>query len=171
ISQAQIGAEVGTSYFGDPIFPAAQTPGGELTDEVGSGVIVGGPACADAIVWWQVEDESGRSGWVPETYNDAYLMNITSGAASTFVCPSAPLPRLQVGKDGVVVAGLGANNLRSAPAGDAAQTGSLPADAIFSVVSGPLCRGRHVWWQVEYQGVSGWTAEGEGDVYWLAPAG
>jgi len=170
ISRAQIGAEIGPSRFGDPIFPTADAPGGELSGEVGIGVIVAGPACAGTIVWWQVEDESGRTGWVPETYNGVYLFTV-SGGVSTFVCPGAPQPRLQVGAEGVVAADLGANNLRAEPMRDAAQVGSLPEEATFSVVGGPVCRGAHVWWQVEYEGVSGWTAEGAGDVYWLAPAG
>ncbi|MCA9904420.1 MAG: hypothetical protein KC547_11225 [Anaerolineae bacterium] len=171
VSKVQVGTEISTSYFGDPILPAAEAPGGELALEVGAGVIVEGPACVGSAAWWRVADESGRSGWVPEIYNNAYLMNIRRGGVSTFICPAAPLPRLQVGTDARVLPGLGANNLREEPIADAARVGSIPEGEIFHVIGGPICRSGHVWWQVEYQGVSGWTAEGEGGAYWLAPVG
>jgi len=41
---------------------------------------------------------------------------------------------------------------------------------VFTVLDGPWCGDEHLWWQVNYNDKIGWTAEGEGSVYWLEPA-
>ena len=38
---------------------------------------------------------------------------------------------------------------------------NLPAGSIFSVVGAPSCSEGMIWWQVNYNGQSGWTAEGQ----------
>ena len=87
-----------------------------------------------------------------------------------FVCFGAPAPRLQVGGSAQVVIGQGANNLRSEPGTGATLLGTIPEGTVISVLDGPVCADGYGWWQVEYNGQTGWTAEGEGLDYWLEPA-
>ncbi len=84
-------------------------------------------------------------------------------------CQGAPPPRLTVGGRGRVTPGL-PNKMRSAPSTGAPQVGSIPGEAVFNVLGGPQCADGYLWWQVEYQGVSGWTANGAGGEYWVEPA-
>jgi uncharacterized protein YraI len=62
------------------------------------------------------------------------------------------------------------NNLRSQPTQTAERLLRIPAGATFSVLAGPQCGDGYTWWQVEYNGTTGWTAEGGGDEYWVEPA-
>ncbi len=68
-----------------------------------------------------------------------------------------------------VVPGGAPNNLRTEPRTDAALVGEIPPSAIFSIIAGPQCANGLVWWQVDYDGLVGWTVEGQGDEYWLEP--
>lgn len=88
-----------------------------------------------------------------------------------FVCFGAPAPRLQAGAQAVVAEEFGANNLRAEPNTSASLLGTIPEGAVIDVTSGPVCADGYAWWQVTYNGQSGWTAEGEGLDYWLEPAG
>ena len=51
----------------------------------------------------------------------------------------------------------------------AATVGSIPGEAMFSVVGGPVCADGYTWWQVTYEGVTGWTAQGSASEYWVEP--
>jgi hypothetical protein len=87
-------------------------------------------------------------------------------------CPGAPLPHLFVGREGSVISGLGSNVLRDKPGKNAdgsREIGNIPPNGVFSVLAGPQCMSGYNWWQVNYNGQVGWTAEGEGAVYWLQP--
>ena len=84
-------------------------------------------------------------------------------------CLGAPPPRLTVGGRGRVTPGL-PNKMRSAPSTGAPQVGSIPGEAVFNVLGGPQCADGYLWWQVEYEGVTGWTANGTGNAYWVEPA-
>ena len=75
---------------------------------------------------------------------------------------------LVVGGQGRVTPGL-ANKMRSAPGTAAAEVGSIPGEAIFSVIGGPRCADGYLWWQVSYNGVTGWTAAGSGTEDWVVP--
>jgi len=67
-----------------------------------------------------------------------------------------------------VVAGLGANNLRVAPLSDAERIGEIPEGAVAEVVFlTDVCSGGIRWRYVTYEGVSGWTAESQGETYYL----
>jgi WD40 repeat protein len=62
------------------------------------------------------------------------------------------------------------NNLRAEPSTSAALIGEIPAGATFRVISGPTCDAEgNVWWQVTYGELNGWTAEGNGDQYYVEP--
>ncbi len=87
-------------------------------------------------------------------------------------CPAGYLPsRLTSGiRAGVVADGL-PNNLRQQPTLNAPRNGQIPPAATFSILAGPECANGYVWWQVNYGGEIGWTAEGDPDdaTYWLEP--
>lgn len=78
-------------------------------------------------------------------------------------------PRLVVGELGVVLSGLGANNLRNRASSEGRYVGEIPPEGVFRVLKGPDCKDGLAWWYVNYNGTFGWTAEGQGATYWLAP--
>ena len=46
--------------------------------------------------------------------------------------------------------------------------GYVPVGATFSVVNGPYCAQGSQWFLVSYNGITGWTGEGNGyGTYWL----
>jgi uncharacterized protein YraI len=61
------------------------------------------------------------------------------------------------------------NNMRIQPGTAFEVLGRIPAGETFQVTAGPVCADGFVWWQVEYNDLIGWTAEGDAAVYWLAP--
>jgi Bacterial SH3 domain len=82
-------------------------------------------------------------------------------------CPLPP--RLTVGAQARVGGNGIPNNMRAEPGQSGAFLGEIPSGASFAVVGGPRCSSNLVWWQVTYNGVTGWTAEGQGGDYWLEP--
>jgi hypothetical protein len=89
------------------------------------------------------------------------------------VCPGTLPSRLIVGQLGRVTPGEpnALNSKAARPSLDPTSTRltSIPAGGIFTILSGPVCAGSYAWWQVNYNGIIGWTAEGDASVYWLDP--
>ncbi len=83
-------------------------------------------------------------------------------------CMGVRPSNLVVGGQGRVTPGQ-PNKMRSAPGTAAPQVGSIPGEAIFSVVGGPRCADGYLWWQVSYNGAVGWTAAGSGTEDWVVP--
>lgn len=84
-------------------------------------------------------------------------------------CPGFLPSRLVPGQIGQVTPG-DPNNLRALPSVTAPLVGVMPAGAQFMVMTGPVCDPAGMaWWQVTYNGVIGWTVEGQGDTYFLEP--
>jgi hypothetical protein len=81
-------------------------------------------------------------------------------------CPNLLVSRLAVGVSGRVLPG-DPNNLRAEPSPDADLIGQIPGGETFAVIDGPVCGDDLAWWQVDYDGLVGWTVEGQGDHYWL----
>lgn len=142
--------------------------------------IIQGPSCgSDARWWWQVT-YNGVTGWTAEGQNGSYWLepsNYNPGPIPP-PPPACALPnRLVVYGFGRVTPGL-PNYVRSAPGtqstgSNSVVIGNIPGGGVFSVLSGPTCGtdGRW-WWYVNYDGLIGWTAEGEGyNSYWVEPAG
>jgi hypothetical protein len=78
---------------------------------------------------------------------------------------------LLTGQSAIVLPG-SPNRIREYPGADAPIVGEIPSGASFSVVSGPSCDGTTItWWYVEYEDITGWTAEGQDDTYFVEPAG
>ncbi|MDL1899665.1 SH3 domain-containing protein [Anaerolineae bacterium CFX9] len=83
-------------------------------------------------------------------------------------CPGAPLPRLWVGGQGSVTPG-SANNVRETPTTSGNLLGQLPGGTRFTVLEGPVCADGYNWWRVSSDTLIGWTVEGRGSDYFLAP--
>jgi hypothetical protein len=91
--------------------------------------------------------------------------------AQTFGCYASLPARLTVGAQGRVTPGL-PNALRTQPNRSAGSfvIGEIPAGGVFTVLAGPNCSDSMNWWQVNYNGLIGWTAEGSAyGTYWLEP--
>lgn len=91
-------------------------------------------------------------------------------SASGTTCPGFMPSRLVAGGYGRVPAG-NTVNLRTEPSRNGVIAGIIPENATFAVVSGPRCDPAGIaWWEVEYNGVFGWAAEGSGSDYFVEPA-
>lgn len=110
------------------------------------------------------------------------LPGVTPAATTGPVTPSpCPLnfagllpPRLNIGADGRVPAGNTPNRIREAPSTSAAQVGLINPNTTARVIGGPSCdlTAGIIWWQITYNGVTGWTAEGVlPDDYFIDPVG
>ncbi len=141
-------------------------PDSHMIGEIPGGgvfVVLDGPRCASGYNWWQV-DYGGSTGWTAEGIDGEYWL-------TPLICPNSPPSRLAPQMMARVIPGP-ANILRGEPGSTEESTvlGEIPGGSLFTVVSGPRCdsQGR-LWWQVNYNGTLGWTAEGEGQTYWLEP--
>lgn len=130
--------------------------------------VIGGPNCFDSMYWWQV-NYNGMMGWTPEgsPYGVYWTEPVTSGSG----CMSVP-SRLGVGVYGRVTPGL-PNVLRTQPqqGGSSAFITNIYAGSTFYIIGGPVCNNGITWWQVNYNGWTGWTGEGQGSQYWTEPYG
>lgn len=111
----------------------------------------------------------GDSEGVGELVWGPVAWRLAGDTPADFVCPGAAATRLSVGAEGRVTPTGGPNNLRSAPAKSGSLLGEIPENGIFNVIGGPVCDGDLVWWQVDYNGQTGWTAESQGQTYFLQP--
>jgi hypothetical protein len=76
------------------------------------------------------------------------------------------LPRLSIGVQGRVLP-TDPNIMRELPGTSAAYVSEIPVGGTFTVLDGPRCSGEFTWWQVNYNGMTGWTVESDGSEYWL----
>ena len=132
--------------------------------------ILEGPRCGSDGRWWWRVNYNGLVGWTAE--GEGYNTYWTEPwYYNTITCPGFLPSRLTPGGDGSVTSVPNLpNRLRSNPAFDADVLGHIPVHGVFDVLSGPYCNGGTAWWQVNYNGLIGWTAEGQGGTYWLQPA-
>lgn len=141
----------------------------------GNFLVISGPTCnvQDRINWWYIE-YNGVRGWTAEG-DGRYIywtrpLNVPSTPPiSAPYC--GPAPRLYVYAEGRVTPGL-PNVVRTAPGtgNNSRIIGEIPGGGQFTVLNGPICaRDNRNWWQVNHNGLIGWTAEGEGNTYWVEP--
>lgn len=89
-------------------------------------------------------------------------------------CAGSPPTRLAVGMSASVAPGGVANRLRDKPSvAQGAIIGFMPPSSGFTIIGGPTCDPEQqlLWWEVQYGSLTGWTAEGEGEDYYLDPPG
>ncbi|MEW6580273.1 MAG: PA14 domain-containing protein [Chloroflexota bacterium] len=128
--------------------------------------------------WWQI-NVNGTVGWV----SGAWVVVTQGGGVGVTTPTPIPTPtvsygygqcpgflpsRLAPGMWGRVTPGL-PNNLRAQPSLSAAWIGQIPGGGLFRVLGGPVCANNSAWFQVNYNGLVGWTMEGQGAAYWLEP--
>jgi hypothetical protein len=129
----------------------------------------------DALYIWSSQQITRVAG--TEGVADEFFGGISWGATGWRVvgasgCTNIPTPRLVLGGNGAVIPSLGENVLRDRPGRSAVgsvEIGIIPPNGVFIVMAGPECASGLNWWQVNYNGQVGWTAEGEGNTYWLEP--
>lgn len=95
---------------------------------------------------------------------------VTPTATVTLIaCPGVLPSRLRPGDRARVTPGP-ANNLRHQPDLSSARFAQIPGGGEFVVVSGPVCADGYAWYEVDYRGIVGWTAESGQGTYWLEQA-
>jgi hypothetical protein len=120
--------------------------------------------------------------WLSDSqlWNDVYKVQMHSCSepyippAVTMNCPGAPDARLSM--NGYAYASTQtsvSNRVRSAPGTSANVLGLLQPGKAVQITGDPVCVDGFVWWKVKaLQGtLTGWTAEGQGNDYWLVPCG
>lgn len=131
-------------------------------------------ACANGM-WWTLVNYNSIEGWTPE--GSAYGVYWTEPAGGQVPPPppptTCPLPtRMIAGGQARVTPGL-PNVVRSAPGlgWNSAIVGSIPGGGVFTLLAGyaPQCADGMQWYYVNYNGLVGWTSEGQNGVYWTEP--
>jgi hypothetical protein len=162
------------NFDGQPVFDQPNGTPLEPLFQMGQILTVGD--CIDGILWLEIEtidsitEAIGPTGWIQSNDDTGlYLWTIADHSLLGFYCPDTLPVRLVIGLEGEVIIGQGANNLRREASTESDLLTAIPEGERFNVVGGPACGEGLVWWQVEYNGFTGWTPEGEGDTYWLNP--
>ena len=133
------------------------------------------PVLQERNGWVQIQGSKG-TGWVSLTVVEEFggsssssssssSNSTTSSNSSSSLCPSFSAP-VSVGDIGRITPGV-SNNIRSNAGTSYSNVGQIPAGATFNVIGGPRCNDGYRWWQVNYNGVSGWTADGESGDLWI----
>ncbi len=88
-------------------------------------------------------------------------------------CPNAPLSRLHVGDFATVTYDPPhPNRVRDKPNSASGKVvGMIDPGEEIEILDGPVCNNRYVWWKARSleSGLTGWTAEGDQESYWLNP--
>ncbi|MDO9088014.1 MAG: SH3 domain-containing protein [Anaerolineaceae bacterium] len=87
-------------------------------------------------------------------------------------CPGYYLSRLHIGDKAKVSEDPPlSNRVRSKPNSTATILGIIEPGEKISILEGPSCNNRWIWWKMtsEKTGLTGWTVEGDNDGYWLVP--
>ncbi|MBZ0318915.1 MAG: hypothetical protein K8L91_21045 [Anaerolineae bacterium] len=177
-SRLGIGAVVTSiSFSGFRPLLFTDTPAGAVVAQIETynsayATIVDGPECVGSVVWWEGIHSDGTRGWFAENEETLYVAAPVTMEPDTPFCAGQPpvlSPRLTVGTSAIVLPDLGANNLRREPSIEAESVGTIPPDTTFEIIGGPVCVDDTVWWYADYEGVQGWTAEGQAPDYWVAP--
>lgn len=155
----------GTSSTGSNSYVIGQIPAGGVFS------VLNGPQCGtDGRWWWQV-NYNGLVGWTAEGQgHNTYWLEPWYNTPPP-ACPGFMNSRLVSGGKGAVTSVPNLpNRVRSGPGFANTTLGYIPVNGVFTVLSGPYCADYTAWWQVNYNGLVGWTAEGQGSTYWLQPA-
>jgi hypothetical protein len=92
------------------------------------------------------------------------------GFAATATPSCALAPRLRIGSGGRVSPG-DPNWVHADASRNSEKIGEIPAGNPFNVIVGPICDAASGmnYWQVDFNGLVGWTSEGLNGEYWLEP--
>jgi hypothetical protein len=113
---------------------------------------------------------------------EAALLALTPGAPGITPTPdpltNCPIdfagflrPRIVTGGTARIAEGGTPNRLRARPTVNAEQIGVIQPGTTVRVLEGPSCEvdSRVVWWRIDDNGTIGWTAESQGERYFLRP--
>jgi hypothetical protein len=154
----------GTQSSGAASVVLGSMPGGTVFN------VLGGPACGpDGRWWWFVDGSNGAAGWTAEGegYSNYWL---EPWGVTTTICQGFLPSRLSEGGWGRVSDFPPLpNNVRSSSSYYGGVLGQIPVGGVFQVIDGPICTEDTAWWYVNYNGLAGWTVEGNGSTYWLEP--
>ncbi len=87
-SRLQVGDVAIVTTEPDALRVRQSPPDGQQIDAIFRGYqlpVVGGPVCANNIVWWEVELRDGSTGWVAEGLPEEYFIDLLRPAATTEV--------------------------------------------------------------------------------------
>lgn len=85
-------------------------------------------------------------------------------------CATALPPRLIPGESASVLFTDGSPlNMRDTASRSGNRIGQIPEGSILSVQHGPFCADSIWWWQIQWEGLSGWIAEGADGAYFVEP--
>ena len=127
--------------------------------------VIGGPRNADGYTWFDVKRDDGGSGWVrqdqanctPTQPNVSGSGGQTSGGVSVASCPARP--GIAPGEIVVVSDQTDTNyNVRSRPGLGSSVMYTVPPYTYLSIISGPVCQDGYWWYEVGWEGKSGWMA-------------
>jgi hypothetical protein len=117
------------------------------------------------------ENTAPAEGTLPTESPQPQLVTATQ-TSTAVVCEGAPPARLRVGSFAYVNPDPPLpNNLRSEPGQDNTLIGEIQTGQAMSILEGPTCADGWLWWKVRTleTDLEGWTAEGDGQGYWLVP--
>ncbi len=88
-------------------------------------------------------------------------------AIQTLACDGAPPTRLILHERGRVSIGDPRPlNVRQAAGTANPVIAQIPASGVFYVLAGPVCSQLYAWYQIDYNGITGWIAEGDDTAYY-----
>ncbi len=130
--------------------------------------VIDGPVCNYGWLLWKVKTATGLEGWTPETDGKRFFLE---PFPSWDACPDSSPSLLHKGDNAQVTQFPPVSNrVRVKPGINAERTGTLQPGEKLLVIDGPQCADGFVWWNVRSEsGISGWTAEGKGQDYYLVP--
>ncbi|HEY53983.1 MAG TPA: SH3 domain-containing protein, partial [Caldilineae bacterium] len=162
--QARILAPAGVNIRSEPTIKAGRAgfyPAGALV------LVLAGPVQADDYVWWQVDDEHGKSGWVAGVNREGELW------LSSELGEPRPVNR-PVRLGDTVYVSVAANRsltIRYEPGTRGFVARRVVGGTLLSVLEGPVLLDGKRWWKVRRldDGLTGWAAEGDQKTRWLKP--
>jgi len=96
----------------------------------------------------------------------------TPPPAPTASCAGAPRERLVIGERGRVLPDDPRPvNVRRLPGTENRLVTTIPINALFQVLDGPVCADGFQWYKVHYREATGWLAEGDLTSYYVEPYG
>ncbi len=161
--QARILAPSGVNIRQEPSTQAGRGgyyPAGALV------VVLDGPAEADGYIWWEVDDEHGKRGWVAGVTQEGDLW------LSSDLGEARPVNRpVRLGDTVYVsVASNRSLTVRYEPGSKGFVARRVVGGTLLSTFEGPVVLDGLRWWKVlREDGLTGWAAEGDNETRWLKP--
>jgi serine/threonine protein kinase len=138
-------------------------------------LVTDGPVCdrVDYLHWYvepMFSSDWEEGGWTPEvakSEGEYWLAPFPYWEP----CGNSPISHLQIGDRAYVTTrGDTANRVRSDAGLDTETVGVIDPGEMMTIIDGPICADKIIWWEVTGDnGVTGWTAEGKGNDFWLIP--